>query len=67
MISYDRLWCTMKKKGISTYVLREQHNIDSKTIRRLKANHNVTVETLNRLCEILDCRLEDIVEFKKGE
>ena len=53
----------MKEKGISTYVLREKCGIDSKTVRRLKANENVETKTLNKLCSVLDCKLEDIAEY----
>lgn len=53
----------MQQKGFSTYRLREKCAIDNKTIRRLKANLNVETKTLNKLCEILDCRLEDIAEY----
>ena len=63
MIRFDRLWQTMSKKNISTYQLREQCGIDSKTIRRLKANENIETKTLNKLCLALDCKLEDIAEY----
>ena len=63
MIRFDRLWAVMEAKGITTYRLREQCGIDSKTIRRLKANQNTETKTLNKLCEALHCRLEDIAEF----
>ena len=65
MIRFDRLWITMEKKGFSTYMLREKCGIDSKTIRRLRANENMETKTLNKLCEALDCRLEDIAEYAK--
>lgn len=55
----------MKKKGVSTYTLREECGIDSKTVRRLRANENVETKTLDKLCTVLDCRLEDIAEFIK--
>ena len=67
MIVFDKLWITMKNKGISTYYLREKAGIDSKTVRRLKANDNMETKTLSRLCEALDCRLEDIAEFVSVE
>ncbi len=67
MISFDKLWKTMQKKGLSTYVLREKCGIDSKTVRRLKANENVETKTLDKLCTALDCRIEDIVEFVKEQ
>ena len=63
MIRFDRLWKTMEEKGFSTYMLREQCGIDSKTIRRLKVNDNMETKTLNKLCAALDCRLEDIAEY----
>mgnify|MGYP003292659429 FL=1 len=65
MIKFDKLWVTMKEKGISTYWLREKCGIDRKTIRRLKENDNIETKTLNKLCAALDCRLEDIAEFVK--
>jgi len=65
MIRFDKLWETMKEKGVSTYTLREKFNVDTRTIRRLKANENTTTDTLNTLCEILDCSLYDIAEYIK--
>ena len=63
MIVFNKLWDTMKSKGVSTYVLREKHQIDTRTIRRLKANENTTTETLSLLCKILNCELQDIAEY----
>lgn len=65
MIKFDKLWVTMKQKGVSTYQLREKCGIDSKTIRRLKANDNVETKTIDKLCTVLDCSVEDIMEFCK--
>ena len=63
MIVFDKLWITMKEKGFSSYKLREKCGIDSKTIRRLKANENIETKTLDKLCLALNCRIEDIAEF----
>ena len=63
MIRFDKLWALMEEKNISTYYLREQCGIDSKTIRRLRANENTETKTLNKLCAVLDCKLEDIAEY----
>ena len=63
MIKYDKLWKTMKEKNVSTYYLREKCGIDSKTIRRLKANENTETKTLDKLCSVLQCRIEDIIEY----
>lgn len=53
----------MKEKGVSTYELREKCGIDSKTVRRLKANENIETKTLSKLCTALSCKLEDIAEY----
>lgn len=53
----------MAERGVTTYELRERCGIDSKTIRRLRANDNIETKTLNKLCLVLHCRLEDIAEF----
>lgn len=63
MIIFDKLWNIMKEKGVSTYKLREECGIDSKTIRRLKANENMETKTLNKLCSVLNCKIEDIMEY----
>ncbi len=63
MIIFDKLWKTMSEKGITTYQLRENCGIDSRTIRRLRANDNIETKTLNKLCAVLKCRLEDIAEY----
>ena len=65
MIVFDRLWKTMEEKGVSTYMLREKCGIDSKTIRRLKANENIETKTLAKLSQALGCRLEDIAEYRE--
>ena len=67
MIVFDKLWETMAKRNLSTYRLREECGIDSKTIRRLKANDNIETKTLNKLCQALDCKIEDIMEYKKDQ
>ena len=65
MLISDRIYDYMKEKNISTYQLRENCGIDSKTIRRLKANENIETKTINKLCEFLNCRIEDIAEYIK--
>ena len=67
MIVFDKLWITMKEKGFSTYKLREQCGIDSKTIRRLKANENIETKTIDKICAALACRVEDIMEFTENK
>lgn len=65
MIKYDRLWATMKEKGISQYKLIKVYGISSGQLDRLRKNENVSTFTLDQLCTILDCELCDIAEYKK--
>lgn len=67
MIVYNRLWETMKKKGISQYKLIKDYKVSSGQLDRLRKNDNVSTFTLNQLCKILDCSLDDIVEYIKDE
>lgn len=67
MISYARLWETMKKRGATTYTLQVKGEISSSTVRRLKAGESVSTNTLDALCRILDCTLPDIVEYLPDE
>lgn len=62
MISYEPLWNTMKNKGVSQYSLLKQ-GIDNKTLDGLKKNKNITLLTLEKLCNILDCTPIEIFEF----
>ena len=64
MIVYDRLWKTMKAKDISQYRLIKYYKISAGQIGRLKENACVSTHTLDVLCTILDCAVEDIVEFR---
>lgn len=65
MIVYDRLWITMKERGISQYKLIKDYHVSTGQLDRLRKNGNVNAYTLNQLCEILNCRLEDIAEYRK--
>lgn len=65
MITFDKLWDTMKTKNISQYKLIKEYGISSGQLDRLRKNGNVSTYTLNQLCSILDCRLEDIATYTK--
>ena len=67
MISYDRLWATMREKGISQYALIKKYKISPAQITRRKRNESVSTHTIEVFCEILDCRVEDIMEYIKEE
>ncbi len=67
LIRYDRLWVTMREKGISQYALIKDYGIDKAQLHRLR--HNMVVKTiiLDRLCTILDCPIEAIIEYVPDE
>lgn len=62
MVSYERLWKTMEKKGISQYRLINHYKISAGQIGRMKKNMHVSTHTLEVFCNILQCPVEDIVE-----
>ena len=65
MISYAPLWETMRKKKATTYTLQVKGEISSSTIRRLKAGESVSTNTLDALCKMLDCGIDDIIAFEE--
>ena len=67
MITYDKLWETMKEKQMSQYRLIRYYGFSVGQIGRLKKNMYVSTHTLEVLCQILDCRIEDIVEYIPDE
>ncbi len=64
MISYEPLWNTLKQKKISQYQLINRYGVSAGQLSRLRANNHVSTHTLERLCEILDCNLEDIATYR---
>lgn len=67
MIRYDPLWRTMKAKNISQYKLIKDYGIDKAQLQRLRKNMVVKTLILNTLCKILDCKIEDVIEYVPDE
>ncbi len=65
MISYEPFYKTLKEKNMTTYKLITHYNISRSLIDRLKHNKPITTVTLNDLCKILDCRVDDIIMYIK--
>ncbi len=63
MIVYDKLWQTMKEKGITQYSLIKQYKISPAQITRLKRNESVSTHTIDVFCKILGCKVSDIMEY----
>lgn len=67
MIKYTPFFETIKQKGISTYALRHKHNISNGTLYRMRQNKPLTTETINDLCNILQCRVEEVIVHELDE
>ncbi len=65
MISYEPLYRTMKEKGVSTYKLVNDFGISRSLLDRLKHNKPISTTTLDYLCTILDCGVEDVLIYTK--
>lgn len=63
MISYQPFWNTLHSSAESTYTLIKNHHISSSTIDKLRKNRPVNTTTINDLCRILHCRVENIMEY----
>ena len=63
MISYDPLWETMRQRGISTYTLIKKYSFSRGTLDSLKQGRNISTATLDDLCTILDCKVEDVIKY----
>lgn len=63
MISYEPLWSTMKERNITKYQLIYHWGISTNTLRRMRHGEAINSNTLNELCLILNCKVEDILRF----
>lgn len=63
MIKYDPLWQKLKAKNISQYQFSKDYSIDKAQLQRLQQNMVVKTIIMNRLCQILDCRIGNIMEY----
>jgi len=63
MISYEPLYATLKDRNMTTYKLITEHGISRSLLDRLKHNRPISTVTLNDLCTILHCKVEEILVF----
>ena len=63
MIDYSPFWDTLKKSDENWYTLTSKHHMSNSTLHRLKHNKDVSTKTLNDLCRILNCRMQDIIRY----
>lgn len=63
MICYAPLWKTMEEKAFTTYTLRFKYGMSHATVQRLQHDQPVSTHTLDKLCDILDCSLDNVAEY----
>lgn len=63
MISYEPFWNTLEEKGISQYQLIKNYGVSAGQLSRIRANQNISTHTLNMLCKLLSCRVQDIIVY----
>lgn len=63
MISYSPLWETMRRKGITTYTLIKNYHFSKGTLDSLKHNRTISTATLDDICKMLDCKVEDVLVY----
>lgn len=62
MFNYNPLWATMKKKGMTQYQLIKEHHFSTGTLDALRKNRSITACTIEKLCLILDCTPNDVMQ-----
>ena len=67
MISYRPFYQTLRQKSVTEYLLIYKQGVTANTLHRMKHGKPITTTTLNTLCEILNCRVEDILEYIPDE
>ncbi len=67
MISYKPFWNTLGKSKETTYTLINQYHVSSATLDKLRKNKPLNTTTINDLCGILHCRIQDIAEYVPSE
>ena len=63
MITFDPLWETLKRKQISQYALINDFGVSTGTLDALRKNRSITLNTLNDICQILQCEVSDVIQF----
>lgn len=63
MIDYSPLWKTLNKSNETWYTLTKKHHISFNTLSRIKNNKDITTKTINDLCRILKCNVQDIIKY----
>ncbi len=65
-IHYQRLWKTLKDKGFTKYTLTHYYELSPRLITKLQRNEPINTTTIDKLCSILGCKVEDIVTYEES-
>lgn len=63
MITFEPFWETLRRKNISQYMLIKQYGFSTGTLDALRKNQSITLNTLNDICNILQCDIMDVIQF----
>ena len=63
MIDYTPFWQTLEDSQENWYTLTVKHHMSPNTLHRIKHGHDISTRTINDLCRILDCRVQDIIRY----
>ena len=63
MIDYSPFWKTLENSSENWYTLTNKHRLSHSTLHRLKHNKDISTKTINDLCRILNCTINDIVVY----
>ena len=67
IISYAGFWKVLKDRGISQYKLIMKYGISNSQLNHIRKGGHITTATIDKLCKLLDCRIEDIVSYIPDE
>ena len=66
-ISYNKLWKLLIDRQMTKTELREKADFSTVTLARMGKNQHVSTEILARICEVLNCEIDDIVEIRRDK
>ena len=61
--SYNNLWKVLEDKNMTKEDLKKATGMSSATIAKLGKNENINMNSLDKICEVLECDVEDVIEF----
>lgn len=67
MIDYSPFWKTLEKSNENWYTLTNKHHLSHSTLHRLKHGQDISMKTINDLCRILDCQVQDIAQYIQSD